>query len=497
MNLTTARSARRAREVGIRKVLGGYRRQLIYQFISESVIMTLIALVIALIMVELLLPVFSSMIGQQIDNHLMAQPQMLLVYLILALFVGFLSGTYPSFYLSSFQTARVLKGSVSRKSGNAGLRNVLVVFQFSISVFLIIGTGIIYTQLNYLKNKRLGFDRENLLILQFRNDELRNKFSVFKNEFARLSMVSGTAGASAIPGEGTNGTAFFPEGISSSDPWLIFNTEVDHDYINTMGMELIMGRNFSREFKTDTLGIIINETLWKKLGWGDQALGKKFRVGSPNEGPYFHVIGVVKDFHFESLHDKIEPLVLFLRPDRFNVLFLRLRPSDLKEDIEKISEKWDQLSPNFPFEYHFLDQSFNEMYKSEQKLATLFVNFAVIAIFIACLGLFGLSSYMAEQRTKEIGVRKTFGATSRELVYLLTRDFIKWVLLANLIAWPLAWYFLDNWLQDFAYRISITDHWPVFFYAAIVSFVIAILTVAAQAAKVAHSNPVTALKYDG
>lgn len=497
MNLTTARSAKRAREVGIRKVHGGYRRQLIYQFISESVLMSLLALIIATIIVEISLPTFSNMIGQDLSSHLFAQPQMILIYLVLALLVGFISGTYPSFYLSSFQPARVLKGSVSKKSGNAMLRNLLVVLQFTISIFLIIGTGIIYQQLNYVKNKRLGFDKENLMVLQFRNEELRNNFKIYKNEFSKLPVVAGTAGASAIPGEGTNGTAFFPEGMNTNDPWLIFNTEVDYDYIKTMGMEMILGRSFLKEYSTDTAGVIINETLWKKLGWGDQALGKKFRIGSPNEGTQFHVIGVVKDFHFESLHDKIEPLVLFVRDDKLNFLFIRLLPSNLRSDIAMISDKWDGLSPDFPFEYQFLDKSFKEMYNSEEKLAKLFVNFAIIAIFIACLGLFGLSSFMAEQRTKEIGVRKTFGATTLELVLLLTRDFTKWILLANLIAWPLGWYFLDHWLQDFAYRIKVFDHWYVFILAAVVSFLIAILTVAGQAIRVAHQSPVIALKYDG
>jgi len=497
MNLTTARSARRAREVGIRKVHGGYRRQLICQFISESIILSLLALVVAIIIVEISLPAFSAMIDQKLDNHLLAYPQMILLYLMMALFVGFLSGTYPSFYLSSFQPARVLKGSVSRKSGNASLRNFLVILQFTISIFLIIGTLMIYSQLTYVKNKRLGFDKEHLMVLQFRNEELRDNYQSFKNEFSKLPVIAGTGGASAIPGEGTNGTAFFPEGMNSNDPWLIFNTEVDYNYIRTMGMEMLLGRDFNKEFGTDTLGIIINETLWKKLGWGEEALGKKFRVGSPNEGPQFHVIGVVKDFHFESLRDKIEPLVLFVRNDKLNFLFIRLLPSDLNSDIEIISDKWDELSPDIPFEYQFLDVSFNEKYKSEQKLASLFVIFAIIAIFIACLGLFGLSSYMAEQRTKEIGVRKTFGATNLELVILLTRDITKWILLANVIAWPLAWYFMEDWLQNFAYRIEVVDHWPVFFLASIASFIIAILTVAGQAIRVAHSNPVLALKYDG
>jgi putative ABC transport system permease protein len=496
MNLTTARSAKRAREVGIRKVHGGFRSQLIAQFIGESVILSFIALVIAVILVELTIPVFSDIIGQHISEDLLINPLMIISYLILAILVGFVAGSYPAFYLSSFQPVNVLKRNLTRSSKNSTLRNALVIIQFSISIFLIVGTGIIYNQLSYVKNKKLGFDKEQVMILQLRSEKLREKSAFLENEFRKLSVVENAAASTSIPGEGSDGSAFFPEGESTTDPWLIFNTGADYDYIETMGMEIIKGRSFSKEFTSDTAGIIINETLLKKLGWGDDCIGKKLTPGDPENKFSFHVIGVVKDFHFLSLHDKIEPYIIYLSKNNLRTLSIKIKSGDLNESIEKISNKWSEMEPNFPFDYQFLEETFDELYKSEERLGKLFIYFSIIAIFIACLGLFGLASYTAEQRTKEIGIRKTFGATTPSISLLLTRDFTKWILLANILAWPSAYYFLGLWLENFAFRINITDQWHVFVLSAIISFAVALLTVSLQAIKVAHSNPVDALKYE-
>jgi len=496
MNLTTARSAKRAREVGIRKVHGGFRSQLIAQFIGESVILSFIALVIAIILVELTIPVFSDIIGQNISEDLLINPLMIVSYLILAIVVGFVAGSYPAFYLSSFQPVNVLKRNLNRSSKNPALRNVLVIIQFSISIFLMVGTGIIFNQLNYVKNKKLGFDKEHVMIIQLRNDKLREKSAFLENEFRKLSMVANAASSTSIPGEGSAGSGFFPEGENTTDPWLIFNTGADYDYIETMGMEIIKGRSFSKEFASDTAGIIINETLLKKLGWGDDCIGKKITPGDPGNKFSFHVIGVVKDFHFLSLHDKIEPYIIYLSKNNLRSLSIKIKPGNLNESITQISNKWSEMEPNFPFDYSFLDETFDALYKSEERMGKLFIYFSIIAIFIACLGLFGLASYTAEQRTKEIGIRKTFGATTPSISFLLTRDFTKWILLANIIAWPAAYYFLGLWLENFAFRINITDQWHVFLLSAVISFAVAILTVSLQAIKVAHSNPVDALKYE-
>jgi len=496
MNLTTARSSKRAREVGIRKVHGGFKSQLVAQFIGESVILSFLALIISVILVELTIPVFNGIIGQNISEDLLINPFMILSYLLLAILVGFIAGSYPAFYLSSFQPVNVLKRNLSKSSKNSTLRNILVIIQFSISIFLMIGTGIIYNQLNYVKSKKLGFDKEHLMVVQLQNERLREKVEFLEEEFRKLSAVTNAAASTTIPGEGSDGSAYFPEGESTTDPWLIFNSGADYNFIETMGMQIIKGRNFSKDYASDTAGIIINETLLKKLGWGDDCIGKKITPGEPENKFSFHVIGVVKDFHFLSLHDKIEPYIIYLSKSNLRTLCIRVNPGNLPQSIEQISNKWTELEPNFPFDYSFLDNTFNELYKSDQRLGKLFIYFSIIAIFIACLGLFGLASYTAEQRTKEIGIRKTFGATTSSISLLLTRDFTKWILLANVLAWPSAYYFLGLWLEKFAFRIDIPDQWPVFVLSAVVSFIVAILTVSLQAIKVANSNPVDAIKYE-
>jgi putative ABC transport system permease protein len=496
MNLTTARSARRAKEVGIRKVHGSYRSQLIWQFLAESVVISFFALIIALLLVELGFPLYNGLLGQQLSVDALSSPAFVGFYLLLALIVGLLAGSYPAFYLSAFQPARVLKGGATKGARNIWLRNLLVIFQFTISIILIIGTGLIYNQLEYVKSKRLGFNKEHVMLIQLRNDRLKEKSDVLVHELKSLPQVINAAASSSSLGGDTDGTAYFPEGESDTEPWLVFNSGIDYNYIETMGMELILGRNFSPDYATDTAAIIINETLWKKLGWADEAIGKKLKPGDPSSAFAFHVIGVVRDFHFESLHDKIEPFAFYLQKSNGRNISIRVDASDLAGSIEAIGKRWTEIEPGFPFDFTFLDQSYDELYNAERRIGKLFIYFSVIAIFIACLGLFGLASFMAEQRTKEIGVRKTFGASSSNLAFMMTRDFTIWILLANIIAWPTAFYFIERWLQSFAFRISIINEWYIFPLAAIVSFFIAILTVVYQALKAASANPVDALKYE-
>ncbi len=495
MNLTTARSARRAMEVGIRKVHGGYRAQLILQFLIESVVVSLLALVVSVLLVEFTFPIFNDFLGQGLSVHILSKPLFASIYILLALIVGLLAGSYPAFYLSSFQPAIVLKGGATKGKKNTILRNILVVFQFTISIILIIGTGLIYKQLDFVRNKRLGFDKVNVMQIQLRNDRLKEKADILVNELKALPEVVNASASTLSLGGDTDGTAYFPEGESKTKPWLVFNAGIDYNYIETLGMELILGRNFSRDYATDTAALILNETLWKKLGWGKGAIGKKIKPGDPSGEFEYHVIGVVRDFHYESLHDKIEPFAFYFQETNCRNINIRVQPTNLANSIKQIDKKWTEMEPGFPFDYTFLHQSFNELYNSEQQTGKIFIYFSIIAIFIACLGLFGLASFMAEQRTKEIGVRKTFGASSVSLAFNMTRDFTLWVLLANIIAWPLAYYFLDRWLQTFAFRINIIDVWYIFPLAALASFVIAIFTVTFQALKAANSNPVDALKY--
>jgi putative ABC transport system permease protein len=496
MNLTTAQSSRRAKEVGIRKVHGAVKKQLVYQFISESIILSLATLIIALLIVELFLPRFGEIVGRELQRSELSDPVMILKFTILSVVVGFIAGSYPAFFLSSFQSVSVLKGRFLKRRQNVSLRNILVVFQFAISIFLIIGTGIINRQIDYLQNKRLGFDKERLIVVQLRSQRLRNNIAYLKNELSELPSVARVSASSFAPGEGSDGSAYFPEGQSENDPWLIFRSGVDYDYIPAMGMQVIRGRNFSPDYATDSNAMIINKTLWQKLGWGEEVLGRKIKSGGTMNEIGYHVIGVVDDFHFESLHDKVEPFLFTLSGKRMRNLCIRLADGEVSDHLSKISEAWQRLEPAFPFDYRFLDQSFDELYEAESRLSSMYVYFTIIAIFIACLGLFGLSSYLAEQKTREIGVRKTFGATANSLAALLTRDFTKWIGLANLIAWPVVCLVMESWLEQFAYRIELIDQWPVFVYAALASFAIAIFTVSFQAYKVASINPAESLKYE-
>lgn len=298
------------------------------------------------------------------------------------------------------------------------------------------------------------------------------------------------------PGGGTDGSAYFPEGESANDPWLIFHAGVDYNYINTMKMILVSGRNFSREFGTDSSAVIINKTLWEKLGWGDDVLGKKFRPNDPMNTKTYEVIGVVDDFHFASLHEQVEPFLFHLREKGMRNICIRLQPGDVSEHIKKVEKVWSRLEPDFPFEYRFMDQTFDDLYNAEVRLSKMYIYFSIVAIFIACLGLFGLSSFLAEQRTKEIGVRKTFGATASGLSLMLTKDFTKWISLSNLIAWPVAFILMERWLNQFAYRVRIIENWEVFIYAAVISYLIAVITVSFQAFRAASTNPADSLKYE-
>jgi len=496
MNLTTARSARRAKEVGIRKVHGGYRAQIVGQFLAESVIVSFLALLIAVLLVEFAFPVFNDLLGQDLSVQILSKPGFVGFYFFLALIVGLLAGSYPAFYLSAFQPASVLKGGATKGNRNQILRNILVIFQFTISIILIIGTGLIYKQLDFVKSKRLGFDKEHVMQIQLRNDRLNEKANIIVNELMSLpEVVIAAASTSSLAGE-TDGTAYFPEGENETEPWLVFNSGIDYNYIETMGMELILGRNFSADYASDTAALILNETLWKKLGWGDEALGKKLKPGDPGNEFAFHVIGIVRDFHFESLHDKIEPFAFYLQETDCRNIAIKVQSANLSNSIEQIGKKWSDIAPEFPFDYTFLDQSYDDLYNAEQRIGKLFIYFSIIAIFIACLGLFGLASFMAEQRTKEIGVRKTFGASTANLTFMMVRDFTLWILFANIIAWPVTYYFLEQWLQAFAFRINIIHEWYIFPLAAVASFVIALVTVVYQALKAANSNPIDALKYE-
>ena len=495
MNLTTARSIKRSREVGLRKVAGAMKNQLVVQFICESIILSLIGFIIALILVEISLPVFNKLTGQEFGLNILTKWYYILGLIGMILFVGLVSGSYPAFYLSSFRPIKAIKGGLSKSSGKSSLRNTLVIIQFTISIILIICTGVVYSQLQYIKSKKLGFDKENILILPLRGERLRSKIDVLKSELLNLSCVDKVSASRSVISRGIDGTGYHPEGFDENSPWIIFNNSVDEDYIETMGMDLIKGRGFSKEFGTDTSSIIINKTLMKRLGWEDP-LGKKIGTFHDTIEIPLTIIGVIDDYHSNSLHKVVDPSLLCFYPQELRFLNLKLNPGNINTSLETIKAKWNELEKCFPFDYYFLDQDFENFYRADKRMGEIFIYFTIIAIFVACLGLFGLASYSAEQKTKEIGIRKAIGSSVASLVIMLTKQFVKWILIANIIAWPVAYYYMDKWLGNFAYNIELSDFWWLFVASAAISFAIAVLTVSSQALRAAMANPVESLKYE-
>jgi putative ABC transport system permease protein len=491
MNLSTARSSNRAKEVGVRKVLGSARKYLIAQFLTESILVTLVSTIIAVVLAIILLPLFNHMSGKELTFSGHSITWLLPSLIVAVLFIGFLAGSYPAFFLSAFQPIEVLKGKLAPGFKGSFLRSFLVVFQFSISIFLIIGTLVIYNQLKYIYNKSLGFNRTQVLVVKNTN-VLGNQAKILKHDIKQMPGVVNATMSTYLPtGEDRLKTGLFPDRVIDvkkdvlSEFW-----SVDEDYISTMGMTLVGGRNFSKQLASDTAAIIVNQAFVDKFGWNGALNKPVFRASYGIQE--FHVVGVVKDFNFESLRDRISPLALVYSPDN-GAITVRMHTSDLTGLMAKIESKWKELSPNQQFSYSFMDQDFDATYRTEQRTATLFVSFSTLAIVIACLGLFGLAAYAAEQRTKEIGIRKVLGASVSGIVGMLSMDFIKLVVISILIASPLAWWFMNKWfLQDFAYRETI--RWWIIAIAGAISILIAFVTISFQSIKAALANPVKSLR---
>ncbi len=499
MNLATARSANRAKEVGVRKVLGSERRQLIGQFMSESILMTVLAMGLALLLVVAAIPFFNTIAAKQLTGHGLLSPYFLPVLVVLPIAVGLLAGSYPAFFLSSFRPISVLKGRVNVNLKSVSLRSGLVVFQFMMSVILIVGTIVVYRQIKYIQNANLGFKREQVLTI---NDvyALGNQTEAFRQEILRLpGVVSGSVSGFLPTPSYRSDNSFFPEGrIDQQKAVQMQAWGVDYDYVKTLGMQLAQGRDFSPTFGSDSSGIILNETAAKLFG-GQTIIGKRISTFDDPQAKTvrtYTVIGVVKNFHYESLRRTIGALGLLLIPSTGSASFrlggTPLGGANLPALVSQIERRWKAMAPGQPFSYQFLDDSFDEMYRAEQRIGTIALTFAALAILIACLGLFGLAAFMAEQRTKEIGVRKVLGASAFSIVGLLSKDFLKLVLISILVASPLAWYAMSQWLRDFAYKIDI--EWWVFALAGALAIGIALLTVSFQSIKAALMNPVKSLR---
>ncbi|RRQ50391.1 ABC transporter permease [Maribacter algicola] len=492
MNLATARSLERAKEVGIRKVIGANKKGLVYQFLGESLTMVFLASVLGIALVFLCLPAMRTITGKPFLTEEIFDSSTVLLYAGMAFIIGLLSGSYPAFVLSSFKPSSVLKGVFRTSQNGNRLRKGLVIFQFSLSIALIASTVIVYFQLGFMLDKNLGFDREQQLVIDFNWDgEVLDNMETIKSEFMELPEVVSVAGSRTVPGSHfpAAGTSIqTQEGqMKNFDPFLY---EIDFDFIPHYEIEVVAGRPYSREFVTDsTQAMVVNEAAAKSFGYADpqKIVGKRFEQWG-REGT---IIGVVKDFNYLSLHQKVAPLTM--RYSQYGkYLSLKVKSDNIQQAISNIENKWAELAPHRPFLYSFLDQSFNQQYEADFKFKNLFTIFSFLAILIACLGLLGLATYSAVQRTKEIGVRKVLGAEVSSIALLLSKDFLKLVLLAILIATPFSWYAMNKWLNDYAYQIDI--QWWVFALSGGIALAIAIATVSFQAIKAARANPVKSLR---
>jgi putative ABC transport system permease protein len=496
MNLSTAKSFNRAKEVGLRKVMGAFRLSLMKQFLGESVLLTLISLFIAAVAIELLLPMYNNLTGKTVSINYIDNWQYTFGIFLLAIIVGISAGIYPSFYLSKFNPSSVLKNNPGKGSTKSFLRSSLVVLQFTLSIIMIISTIIAYEQLEFIRNKNLGFNKEEIITIDINSSNSRKNFQSMKEEFLKHPSVKGTATSSRVPGDWKNirQVDAVPEGISSANLLPFYFFAFDEDFIDLYNIKVIEGRNFSKEMGTDSTKFLINETTAKLLGSGN-LLNKKIKISDENfEG---EIIGVVNDFHFQSLYEKIAPVIIahWNNPvESIDYFSVKVNPADLNNTIiflESVHKEFDQVTP---FEYNFLDEKLKEFYKSDQRLGNLFAISAFIAIITACLGLFALSSYIAERRTKEIGIRKVLGADIKNILGIISKQFVLQVLLSNIIAWPIAYVFAKNWLQDFAYKMELNI--VVFLIAGLLSFLVTVITVSFHAVKAAFTNPVDSLKYE-
>ncbi len=487
INLSTAKSANRAKEVGLRKVIGSHRSSLVMQFLTESLLYSFLSFALAMLIAWTLLPYFNMLSGKSLTVPWFAW-WLVPILVASATIIGVVAGLYPSFYLSSFQPIQVLKGQLSRGSKNSVLRNGLVIFQFTTSIVLIVSTVVVYSQMHYILNKKLGYNKEQVIMLEDANT-LGASVKSLKTALLKLPSVKSVSISDYLPIVGTkrNGNSFWIDGKQNTDVGIDCQFwQVDNDYINTLGIKMVAGRNFSPDMPTDSQAVIINQTLAKKLNLKDP-IGKRVANG----GTSFPVIGVVEDFNFESLRDPIGGLALHLGNSP-SIVSVKVNTADMSNTIASIASQWKIFSAGQSIRYRFLDESFAAMYADVQRMARIFTSFAVLAILIACLGLFGLSAFMAEQRSKEIGVRKVLGASVSSITALMSKEFVKLVVIAIVIASPIARWTMTKWLQDFTYRVPIG--WWVFVFAGMIAILIALFTVSFQAIKAAMANPVKSLR---
>ncbi|WP_282125168.1 ABC transporter permease [Marinifilum flexuosum] len=504
MNMATARSSKRAREVGVRKVVGAHRDTLIRQFLMESLSLTILALMIALIVVELILPLFNSLVDKDLSLSVSETPEILVFSIVLALVLGIVSGSYPAFYLSSFRPATILKGSTIKGKAGGLLRKLLVISQFTVSAIMISGTIVVGVQLNYMNNKDMGFSKEDVLVSIVRDSLMRTKIEPLKDELRKNPNINSVATSNTLIGFDGSKTVHLYEGEEGMEQYALNFSVIDFDYLDMMQMKIMQGRKFNRKIASDTSSaFIINQSAARKFDWNEKAVGKKLQLGVELEGEEDddgimkgEVVGVVADFHYRPLRENIEPINFLVseNPRHRRVLYVKLNQKNREESIKYIESVWNKFSSKMAFNYFFLDERLRENYDSEVRLTWIFSIFSLLSILIASLGLFGLSSFLAEQRTKELGIRKVLGASVKQLVNLLTKEFVRLILIANVLAIPITYWAMNSWLNDFSYRIQIS--WWIFLLTLIVSLVIGVFTVSWQSYRAASADPVNAIKYE-
>ncbi len=490
MNLSTARSANRAKEVGVRKTIGAFRTRLIGQFLLESYVYSAISVLLALCVVYMAISPFNLLTGKTLTVQTIASPRFMGGLILFTFLVGLIAGSYPAFYLTSFKPVDVLKGKVRAGMRSSGIRNSLVVFQFFISIGLVICTLLVYKQLKFIQEKNLGFEKENVMNL-LHTMRLEKTGEAFKNELLQHAEIVAASYANRLPPNVDWSSVFSTTGGTKQDHLLTVYV-MDYDHLKTMRYQMKAGRFFSRDFPADTSKIILNETAARQLGFEDYA-GKKLMTGFESErGRAVEVIGIMKDFNYESLHTHIRPMVMFLGRQPNWEMGIRLTPGNPAEKISVIEKIWKKYAPDAPFEYTFIDENYSAKFQAEQRMGKIFVVFTSLAIIIACLGLFGLATFMAEQRAKEISIRKVMGASVSQVVVLLTSDFTQLVVIAFILSIPVTWYAMNQWLEEFAYRISYDM--AAVITAGGLAMIIAVLTISYQSVRAGLGNPVNSLK---
>ena len=491
MNLTTARSGNRAKEIGLRKVVGAKRKNIIYQFFSESIFMSVLSFIIAIIVVVLLIPEFNELSGKELSANSISDPLILFMLIAIAIFTGLLAGSYPALYLSAFNPIKVLKGKLSPGTGSTFFRKTLVVIQFTLSVALIISTVLISQQMKYIQNKDLGYEKHQLVYLRM-NENIRENYKTIKQQLLQDPNITNITSSQVLPIYACPSLTLSQwEGKDDDRTLTLHFFPIGFDFFETMGITMVEGRAFNEEMSSDTINsFILNEEAVRQMGM-ENPVGKTITLQG---GEPAYIIGIMKDFNFNTIRNKIAPLMLYIDPNQSRVCFIRISGNDTQKTLDYIGKTWKSFEPDYNYDYQFLDERLDNLYRAEQRSNTLINYFTIFAIFISCLGIFGLASFMAEQKTKEIGIRKVMGASVSTIVSMFSSEFVKLVIIGNVLAWPLAWYAMNKWLENFAYHTKLS--WWMFAIGAILSILVVLITISYQSYKAATRNPSNSLRYE-